>query len=131
MFLWNDLQILSKNELLYYGRAGIDHNDTLKKEFYTSRSRKVLVHLAECVLVDGNSQHWRNDYGSCSTSGWIIIRKILNTGTNCILANKVLKIDSEITSTGKKHFRKIRKIIFLSTVPLHLYCVFTNPVVFY
>ena len=87
----------------------IDCNETLRKEFYTSPSRKVLVHLAECVLVDGYSQHWRNDCGSCSISGWIIIRKILNTCTNCILANKVRNINSEITSTGKKDIRKIRK----------------------
>ena len=80
----------------------IDENETLKKEFYFSPSRKVLIHLAENVLVDRYSEHWRNDCDSCSTSGWNIIRKILTTCTNCILANKVRNINSEISYSAKK-----------------------------
>ena len=87
----------------------IDENEVLKKQFYSSPSRKVLIHLAECVLVDRYSQHWRNGCDSCSTSGWNIIKKILTTCTNCILANKVRNINSELTSTGKKDIRKIKK----------------------
>ena len=86
----------------------LDENESLKKQFYSSPSRKVLIHLAEYVLVDGYSEHWRNNCDSCSNSGWNIIRKILTTCTNCILANKVRNINSEITS-AKKDIRKVKK----------------------
>ena len=36
----------------------IDENETLRKQFYSSPSRKVLIHLVENVLVDRYSEHW-------------------------------------------------------------------------
>ena len=83
----------------------IDEDEAVKKQFYSSPSRKVLFQLAESVIVENYSENWRNNCHSCNASGWNILRKILGICTNCILANKVRNINSQIAS-GKKDTRK-------------------------
>ena len=83
----------------------IDEDEAVKKQFYSSPSRKVLVQLAESVIVENYSENWRNNCHSCNASGWNILRKILGICTNCILANKVRNINSQVAS-GKKDTRK-------------------------
>ncbi|KAI6657338.1 hypothetical protein LOD99_86 [Oopsacas minuta] len=78
----------------------IDENETLRKHFYSSSSRKVLIQLTENMLADNFIQHWRDNCKGCDTSGWTILRKILSVCTNCILANKVRNVNSEITSSS-------------------------------
>ena len=90
----------------------IDEDEAVKKQFYSSPSRKVLVQLAESVIVENYSENWRKNCHSCNASGWNILRKILGICTNCILANKVRNINSQIAS-GKKDTRKIKKFKFI------------------
>ncbi|KAI6655774.1 hypothetical protein LOD99_1916 [Oopsacas minuta] len=86
----------------------VDENETLRKHFCSSPSRKVLIQLTENMLVDNFSPHWRDNCKGCGTSGWTILRKILSVCTNCILANKVRNVNSEITSS-KNDSRKLKK----------------------
>ena len=46
---------------------------------------------------------------NCHTLGWTILRKILGVCTNCILANKIRNVNSQISSTKKDSSTKYKK----------------------
>ena len=79
----------------------IEEDEALKILFYSSPSRKLLIQLTERVLVNEYSEHWRCNCSNCNTLGWTILRKILGVCTNCILANKIRDVNSQIASTKK------------------------------
>ena len=85
-------------------------DEVLKKLFYCSPSRQMLIQLAERVLVDEYSEQlWKRSCPNCATLGWNIVKKILTIGTNCILANKIRNVNSQITSE-RQDSRKCKKI---------------------
>ena len=87
----------------------IEEDEALKKLFYSSPSRKLLIQLTERVLVNEYSGHWRCNCSNCNTLGWTILRKILAVCTNCILANKIRNVNSQIASTKKDSSTKYKK----------------------
>ena len=87
----------------------IEEDEALKKLFYSSPSRKLLIQLTERVLVNEYSEHWRCNCSNCNTLGWTILRKILGVCTNCILANKIRNVNSQISSTKKDSSTKYKK----------------------
>ena len=53
----------------------IEEDEVLKKLFYCSPSRQMLIQLAERVLVDEYSEYWRRSCPNCATLGWNIVKK--------------------------------------------------------
>ena len=72
--------------------------------FITSPSRKILVSFTLNVIESNESEFWRNKCPTCETIGWNILKKIIFSATNCILANKVKNMNSlKRTLTESSH----------------------------
>ena len=62
--------------------------------FLTGPSRQILVSLTLNLIERDETEFGRNKCPTCSSIGWNILRKIILSATNCMLANKVKNMNS-------------------------------------
>ena len=88
----------------------IESNHNLLTKFVEGSSRKIIVQLTLIFIGEtGEYDLWRSNCVSCNTSRWKIVRKLVFTTENCIIANKIKNYNSLLSSRAIEK-RKLKKI---------------------
>ena len=99
------MEVLEASLLLWKIYTAIEEHLMLFNKFISSSPRRILVSLSIRKIEDTSSltQYWRTECDDCHRVRWDILKKILLTVANCILANKVRNLNSlKILKSSKR-----------------------------
>ena len=90
------MEVLESCILLWKIYTAIEEQPILFNKFISSTPRKILVSLSTIKIENTSSltEFWRSKCDNCLKVKWDILKKILCTISNCILANKVRNLNS-------------------------------------
>ncbi|KAI6656126.1 hypothetical protein LOD99_1459 [Oopsacas minuta] len=97
---WPSAPVLEAVVILWKVYSRIEMDYSLFNLFKTSPSREILVSLTLNVIERTETEFWRNKCPTCDTIGWNILKKIIFSATNYILANKV---GNPLSAPGAEH----------------------------
>ena len=87
----------------------IENNEELSNLLVDGPSREILVELTMIYIEDDTDINlWKSNCITCDVSRWNILRKLVFTTTNCLLANKIKNHNSIVISRDIEK-RKLKK----------------------
>ena len=108
---WPSAPVLVAVIKLWRIYSKIEMDSSIFSLFIRSPSRKILVYLTLNSIERDETEFWRNKCLSCNTIGWNMLKKIIISATNCILANKIKNMNSSkrTLSDSSHNSRKYNK----------------------
>ena len=87
----------------------IESDENLLTKLVEGSSRKILVQLTLIFIGEiGENDIWRSNCTNCDTCMWKVVRKLVFTVANCIIANKIKNYNSLLSSRAIEK-RKLHK----------------------